>query len=208
MQKTGLLVIFAVLAAGVLLLVGSCAGTSPDVAQPFKRYAEASASHDLETLAALTADNIVWQLGPYRLEGREAALGPNAYDKGLENTLIFQDVRIEGSVVEAELVERNEMLRAIGMPELRRYVRYTFENGLVVRKEPGAKEPPAEFSMAELNRRMTPFRAWIRKTYPQAISTLVDADRAFKFSQENGALMLRLTRKWVAAGTPGRVATP
>jgi hypothetical protein len=36
--------------AAAILFVWSCAGTSPDVAQQFKRYAEAGASHDLETL--------------------------------------------------------------------------------------------------------------------------------------------------------------
>lgn len=141
---------------GVVFFVWSCAGTSPDVAQLFKRYAEASASHDLETLEALTADKIVWQLGPYRLEGKKAALGPNAYDRGMGTTLIFRDIRFDGAVVEFELVERSELIQAIGMTELRHYVRFTFENGLVVRKEPSPREPPAEYSMAEFSRRMVP----------------------------------------------------
>jgi len=190
---------------GALVLGLSCAGTSPDVEQQFKRYAEASASHDLETLEALTANNIVWQLGPYRLEGKEAALGPNEYDRGTGTTLEFRNITIDGNVVEFELIERSGVISAVGMTELRHYTRFTFENGLVVRKEPGAKEPPAEYSMAEFTRRMSPLRRWIRETHPEAIPKLLDADGTFVFSRDSGALMLLLTREWVAAGAPGRL---
>jgi hypothetical protein len=56
--------------------------------------------------------------------------------------------RVDGNVVEFELVERNEIVRAIGMTEVHSYPRFTFEKGLVVRKEPTGQETPAEYSMA------------------------------------------------------------
>jgi hypothetical protein len=125
----------------------------------------------------------------------------------MENRLLFRDVKVHGNVVEYELVESNETIRAIGMTEVRHYPRFTFKDGLVVRKEPSEREAPAEYSMTEFNRRMAPLREWIRGAHPEAISQLLDTDGAFVFSQENGALMLRLTREWVAAGTPGRLTT-
>lgn len=121
--------------------------------------------------------------------------------------LEFRDIRIDGDLVECELIEKSEVIRAVGMTELRHYPRYAFENGLVVRKGPSPKEPPAEYSMAEFNRRMVPLRRWIRETHPEAIPKLLGADGAFAFSQESGALMLLLTREWVAAGAPGRLTT-
>lgn len=196
---------FLLIAVAVSFFASSCAQTSSDIAQRFDRYAKASASHDLKTLEALISDDIVWQLGRYRLAGKEAALGPHAYDLGLENTLLFRNVTVDGNVVEFELVERNEIIRAIGMTEVRSYPRFTFENGLVVRKESSGKEPPAEYSMAEHNRRMAPLRKWIRDNHPEAISRLLDSDGAFVFNQKNGALMLQLAREWVAAGSPGRL---
>jgi hypothetical protein len=39
------------------------------------------------------------------------------------------------------------------------------------------------------------------------MAELLDAYGAFVFSRESGALMLRLTREWVAAGAPGRLTT-
>jgi hypothetical protein len=189
------------------LAVCSCTNPAPDVAQQFQRYAEASAAHDLETLEALTAEDIVWQLGSYTFEGKKAALGPNAYDAGIENTLVFGDVSVDGKVVEFELIESNDVIRAVGMTELRSYPRFTFEDGLVVRKGPSGKQPPAAYSIAELNRRTAPLRAWIRTARPELMPQLIDVDGNFIFSRESGALMLRLTREWVAAGAPGRVET-
>jgi hypothetical protein len=193
------------IAAGVCLVAGSCAQNSRQVARQFKRYAEASASHDLRALEMLTAEDISWQLGRYRLVGREDALAPNAYDLGMENELEYRNVQVDGNVVECEVIERNETIEAIGMTEVHQYPRYTFENGLVLRKEPSGKKPLAEYSMTEFHRRMSPLRKWIRETHPEVMSRLVDPDKGFIFSQENGALMLRLTREWVAAGSPGRL---
>jgi len=196
----------AVLLATALLTFAGCE-SRPDVAQQFERYAKASTEHDLATLEALTADDIVWQLGPYRLEGKEAVLGPNAYDAGIENELVYRNARIEGNVVEFELIETNEVIRAVGMTEVRSYPRLEFENGQLKRKVGSWRDSPVEYSMVELNRRKAPLRRWIRDTHPKAIQRLVDAEGNFVFSQDNGALMLRLTRDWVAAGAPGRLTS-
>lgn len=177
------------------------------MAQRFEWYAEASQEHDLATLEALTADDVVWQLGPYRLEGKEAVLGPNAYDAGVENQLVYRDARVEGNVVEFELIETNEIIRAVGMAEVRHYVRFEFENGQLKRKAAGSKRPPVEYSAAELNRRKAPLRRWIRDTHPEAMRDLMDSEGNFVFNLDNGALMLSLTREWVAAGAPGRLTS-
>jgi hypothetical protein len=194
------------LGLAVLLLAVSCATGGSSVADLFHRYSEASASHDLETLDSLTADDIVWQLGPFTLNGKDEALGPNAYDAGAQTELTYRNVRVEGNVVTFELLETSEIIRAVGMTELHHYPRFEFENGLVVRKGPSAKKPAVDHSLPELNRRMAPLRKWIRETHPEAVAKLVDPNKGFVFSEDNGALMLRLTREWVASGAPGRLA--
>lgn len=198
--------ISVVLLAPVLLAFAGCKN-QPAVAEEFERYAKASTEHDLATLDALTADDIVWQLGPYRLVGKKAVLGPNAYDAGVENQLVYRNARIEGNVVEFELTETNEVIRAVGMTEVRSYPRFEFENGQLKRKMGSWRDSPAEYSMVELNRRKAPLRKWIRDIRPEAMQKLMDSEGNFVFSQENGALMLRLTRDWVAAGAPGRLTS-
>jgi hypothetical protein len=198
--------ISVVLLSTIFLAFAGC-GNQADVAEQFEQYAKASTEHDLATLEALTADDIVWQLGPYKLEGKEAVLGPNAYDAGVENELVYRNARIEGNVVEFELIETNEVVRAVGMTEVRSYPRFEFENGQLKRKAGSWRDSPPEYSMVELNRRKAPLRRWIRDTHPEAMQKLMDSEGNFVFSQDNGALMLRLTRDWVAAGAPGRLTS-
>jgi hypothetical protein len=195
----------AVLLAPALLTFAGCEHR-PDVAQ-FERYAKASKEHDLATLEALTADSIVWQLGPYTFKGKKEALGPNAYDAGVQNQLVYRNASIEGNVVEFELIERNAIIRAVGMTEVRSYPRWEFEDGQLKRKAGRWKEAPAEYSLAELERRKVPLRTWIRATHPEAMQALMDSEGHFVFSRDTGALMLRLAREWVAAGAPGRLGT-
>ncbi|MCP5053606.1 MAG: nuclear transport factor 2 family protein [bacterium] len=198
---------FLALTIGFLSLGCSYASDRPTVAEQFERYAKASASHDLAALEALTADDIVWVRGPHRHEGKKNALGPNAFDAGVKATLVFRNVKVEGNIVEFELIETSGVIRAVGMTKLLHYVRFEFENGLVKRKMPGSKKPPAKYSRAEFVKRMTPLRKWILETHPEAIPRLVDSRRAFIFSEESGALMLKLAEQWAAAGAPGRLAT-
>jgi hypothetical protein len=196
-----------ILAACILLLACSCIGNQSEAAKQFALYSEASVSHDLSVLGALTAEDIVWQLGPRRLEGKQEVLGPNAFDKGAEATLTYRNVSVEGNRVEFELVETSDIIRAVGMTALWHFPRFEFQNGLVSRKAGSWKEPPDIHSMKEFGQRMAPLREWIRETHPDAIPRLVNSDRSFIFSEESGALMLRLAREWVASGAPGRLTT-
>ena len=184
-----------------LLLIGSTE-TPPqeEVAALHKRYMQASISHDIETLRSLTAEDATWQLGPRLLEGRDEVLSPNEFDAGIQTSLEYNDVRVEGNVVEFVLFERGEVLRAIGMEVLRHYPRFVFQDGRVKRKEPWKPSP----DLAQVDQLMQPLRQWIREEHPEAISVIRDEAGVFVFSREVGELMLELTREWVEAGRPGR----
>ena len=80
-------------------------------------------------------------------------------------------------------------------------MRFVFENGLVVSK--GPRRPPE--GVQERERRAAPFRLWVREAHPEAIGRLMDGRGTFRFSRENGELMLELTSAWLAAGAPGRI---
>lgn len=64
-----------------------------------RRYMEASNAHDLETLRAMTSDDIVWRLGPWTLVGKEQALLPHENDLVMNTTLDVRNVRITGNTV-------------------------------------------------------------------------------------------------------------
>lgn len=166
-----------------------------------QRYMTASIRHDLATLRRLTAADATWQLGPYAFRGRDAVLGPNAYDAGIDNQLEYRNVVVRGDTVETELTERNDLVRAVGMSEVRSYPRYVFEDGLLIRKEPWR----ASKDLVELQARVEPLRRWIRTHHPEALEILLSEPGRFRFSEASGALMLRLARQWNEAGAPGRL---
>ncbi len=174
----------------VSLCATSCA--SPTAEDLHRQYMNASIRHDLGTLRSMTAEDAVWQLGPRLLEGRDAVLGPNSYDAGMETELEYRNVIARGDTVEFELVERSDELRAVGMDEVRHYPRFIFADGQVVKKEPWKMSPDPR----EASRLRVPLRQWIRESHPEALDELLDSDGQFVFSVESGALLRELANEW------------
>jgi len=190
---------FSILLTIAMLLV-SCSTREPDTRARFERYMAAANAHDLGALADMTHDDIVWQLGPYRLVGKEAALAPHGTDLAMHTMLEVRDVTIRGDTVEHILIERNDATRAYGPDSLVQYARKVFRDGLMWRKEPWRPSP----DMAEFNRRGAPFRAWIRVEHPEAYEVLrPESSRAAPFGLARGRLISQLLSEWVAAGKPG-----
>lgn len=176
------------------------AASTADTRDLFLRYLEASNAHDLETLASMTADGVVWHLGPYELRGRDEALLPNEGDAVLDTSLEARDVRVEGRVVECELIERNDVLRAVGIESWRHHVRYVFdETGRVVLKEPWRPSPDD----AVVTEHMQPFRDWVRANHPESVPDFGDMTDCFGAGPARRSL--ELVRGWIAAGRPGDV---
>ena len=109
--------------------------TEPNIKELHKKYMTASVNHDIKTLSLMTHDSIVWRLGPFLLKGKEAALGPNKYDKGTDCILDYSNVKVHGDTVEFELVEKNEILSSMGMEGATHYPRFIFKNGLLYKKK-------------------------------------------------------------------------
>ena len=186
--------------ATATLLATACSPRQTDTSILFERYMAAANAHDLDALAAMTHEDIVWQLGPYRLVGKQAALAPHGTDLAMHSRFEVRDVRIRGDTVEHVLIERNDATRAYGPDSVVQYSRKVFRDGLMWRKEPWRPSP----DMAEFNRRGAPFRAWIREAHPEAFRVLrPDSSSDAPFGVERGRLVSRLLSEWVAAGMPG-----
>ena len=171
-----------------------------DIRAAYLRYMGASNAHDLDTLESMTADDIVWHLGPYELRGKPEALLPHRTDAVMNTTLEVRDLRIEGRVVECDVIERNDMLRAVGIEGWRHHARYVFdETGRIVLKEPWRSSPDD----AIVARRFQPFRAWVRENHPQSVPDFDDITDCF--GTEPARRSRQLLMDWVAAGRPGLV---
>lgn len=176
----------------ITAIIGCKSAMTHNIKELHQMYMAASIRHDIEKLSAMTHKDIVWQLGPYTLEGKEAALGPNRYDASIGNIIEYNNVVVLDDTVEFELVERNELLSAIGMERIRHYPRFIFKDGLVFRKESWKKSP----DIPEMNRRAKPKRDWISENHPEVIQKFFDSDGNFIFNRENGKLAIKMTREW------------
>ncbi|NIR46807.1 MAG: nuclear transport factor 2 family protein [Gemmatimonadetes bacterium] len=189
-----LLVICHITAIGL-----ACSDQAPSTAEIFERYIAASNAHDLETLERMTADDIVWQLGPWTLVGKEEALRPHYADLVNHTVLEAREVVVRGDTVECTLVERSDATRAYGPDSLITHARYVFEEGLVVKKEPWAPSP----SLMELNGRSEPFRRWVREQHPEALAVIVDSTGTPRWTRSAVDIVHELREAWVATGKPG-----
>ncbi len=166
--------------------------TSADLKALLRKYLAASNRHDLGTLRAMTAEDAVWQLGPALLVGRDAVLAPNACDAGANTRLKWSHIRVSANTVDFELVERNDILRSLRVRELRHYVRFTFQDGLVTRKE--ELKPATGIEVLKANGAR--FDKWLREAHPEAMPKLFAADGKFIYSRESCKLMAELAAEW------------
>lgn len=176
-----------------------CADRTPAVRQLFDRYLAASEDHDLQTLRAMTADEIVWRLGPWTLEGKDQAMVLHYADLVNHTVLTARDVVVRGDTVECTLIERNDATRAEGPDSLVHYPRYVFRDGLVILKEAWRRDP----GLAESNRHSAPFRAWVRDTHPDALAIILDSTGAPRWTRDAIDKTHQLHDAWIAAGKPG-----
>ncbi len=175
-----------------LLCLASTAVVAEDLKELLNRYLEASSRHDLETLRRMTAEDATWQLGPDLLVGRDAVLGPNAYDIGVNTRLQWSNIVVKGNVVEFDLIEHNDILDALGTA-LRHYPRFVIENGLVKSKE---SRKPDE---GRNERKLALLKAWIEQHHPEALPKLRTPKGRIIYSEESGRLAAQLAREWAAS---------
>lgn len=157
-----------------------------------RKYMEASINHDIETLRALTHDEVIWYLGSDTLKGKEAALAPHEYDAGYKTTLKYSNVVVNGDTVRFNLLETNEQVRFFGMEGIRFYPQFIFKDGLVYRKMPWNQSP----DLPELMRLSRPLINWVKTNHQGALRTIRKPNGDFKYSYKTGKLLLQLFNQW------------
>ena len=178
--------------ATILILLSCGTDHEAEIRELHHKYMEASMNHNIEILSVMTAEDIVWQLGPFILRGKEEALGPHKYDEGTNCILEYSNVVIHGDTVEFMLDEKNEVITAVGMTRIRTFPRFIFKDGLVYKKEEWKPSTDRE----EYNERAQPMRSWIRTEHPEAIKRLFNSKGNWVFSSKNGQLMVQLAKQW------------
>ncbi|UCG53363.1 MAG: nuclear transport factor 2 family protein [Candidatus Latescibacterota bacterium] len=177
----------------IVLAALSCGGDdSSDIRKIAKRYLEAWEHHDIETLRAMTAIDVVWDTRGQKTIGRENLLAPFEFDAGAKSVLEFNNIEVRGDTVEFELVEKNELLEALRVYELRHYPRLIFENGLLQRREITRDTP----HLREYAEQLSILRSWIRRNRPDVYEKIVTPKGAYRITREAGELLVQMGKIW------------
>jgi hypothetical protein len=167
-----------------------CSGRKEqNIGELARSYIEAGNAHDLDKLESLTADSVVWILGANRLEGKDNVLAPSELNAGANARFRMKNIAVRGDTAEFELVERNDILRPLGIDSTVHYTRFIFADGLLVKRE---QWKPSMMFPLQAAPNLGRLQAWIQNSRPDAIARLFDMDGRFIFSRENGELMAGL----------------
>jgi hypothetical protein len=146
----------------------------------------------------MTSDEIIWQLGPHTLVGKEKALEPHVLDAALHASWEPRNIVVRGDTVECVLLEQSDVTKAFGMARAVHYARYVFKDGLMYRQEPWKKRP----DMSKFTAKLDEFRQWISEAHPNELARLDSLGAISHFSREVGELRSRLLREWAATRRP------
>ncbi len=155
--------------------------------ETLRRYIAAANQHDIATLGAMIAEDAVWYLGQDTLVGRTEVLRPLEFDAGANTILNISNVNIRVDTVDFDLVERNDILTALGVSELHHFPRFIFREGLIYRKQ--ARRPPLELEAFADSIRA--FARWVGENNANDYDRLWPNGR-FAYGRDVAETMLRL----------------
>jgi hypothetical protein len=163
----------------------------PLPATVFERYIEAANLHDIEAVRAITAEDVVWNLGRDTLIGVEETLRPLAFDEGAHTVLTASSYSVNGDTINFNLVEHNDVLDALGVRELHHSGQMVVRNGLIIRIAP--LRPPLE--RKALADSVITFWRWLREHRPEVFDRMWHNGK-FNYTRNAGVEMPNLIYEW------------
>jgi hypothetical protein len=168
-----------------------CRRQAPSLQLLVEQYIEAANRHDIAAVRAMTSENATWHLGPYTLQGRDQMMRPLAFDEGANTVLQASHIVVSGRTVDFDLVERNDVLKAYGIPELHQFPRMTFRDGLIYRIE--VRRPPLE--QKALAENASSFRQWLKARKPSLYRQFFPEGQ-LNYSRTTGEQMPLAIEQW------------
>ncbi|MBT8378650.1 MAG: nuclear transport factor 2 family protein [Ignavibacteria bacterium] len=174
----------------IVFLLG-CANPPSDPEKVLDSYIKAANEHNIEKVKDMYADSIVWYFGPLTFKGKEEAIAPLEFDKGANTKLIHTNIYVNGDTVDFHLLETNNVISALGVPELHHFPRFVVKNGLIHLIT--STKPPTEFKAYADS--VAAFANWLQSNSPDMYNKIWP-DGNFNFSEETGKIMPAEVLKW------------
>jgi hypothetical protein len=180
----------------IVLWLSSC-GPSPkfDPRAAVTKLFEAWNLRQEQVVRDLLADDVVWELMGHTYRGKNEVVQFIAFDDGMGSRLELANVTVEKDTVNLELLESNDFMAALGVPQLRSFVRIVFADGKV--KHSSETRPPQ--GTEELEAAWGELGAWLETNHPDALAAMYGADGAPARSREAGRSLVGLAREWKSA---------
>ena len=181
-----------VLLIGFLVLFVSCNSHKSKTEELLTDYIEACNEHDFDELKEMIAGDAVWYLGLDTLTGRGNVMKPLHFDEGAQTKLFLKNISVKGDTAEFELVEKNLILKELGLDSLTHFLRFGFRENMLVLIE--SRKPPEPLEPYRDN--MIAFYEWLQKKDPASFNRFIDEKARFQYTKENGKLMAELIKNW------------
>jgi SnoaL-like domain len=170
-------------------------GEAPPLEAKLNHYIEAVNRHDVEEVRAMIAEDAIWYLGPYALRGPDQMLRPLTFDEGANTVLEASHIVVSGDTVDFDVVERNDVLKAYGIPALHHFARMVFRDGLIYRIT--ARRPPLEQKAFVAS--AIAFRRWLEVHRPELYDKFYPGGQ-LNYARSTGEEMPKVIAEWKRSG--------
>jgi hypothetical protein len=143
----------------------------------------------------LLADDVEMDFQGQPFKGKDEVVRFMAFDDGMGSRVEVANVSARGDTVTFDLLESNEFMRTLGVPQIRGHQQFVLANGKV-RRTADLRPPDGS---AQLDSAWVRFAAWAQANRPQAMAALSDSESHAVVSREAGRALVALAKEWRAA---------
>jgi hypothetical protein len=122
--------------------------------------------------------------------------GYRSFDRAARSRFRFDIVATDSSSVEAEMVEHNDFLTALGIDSVQARWRYVVNSSGLITEQHHLRAD------STFRRVFLRFVGWGRRTQPPLWSSVLDARGNVSFNGDTGPHLIPLARAWKIAGAP------
>jgi hypothetical protein len=159
------------------------------------KFFEAWDLRQAQVVRDMLADDVEMELLGHTYKGKDEVVQFMAFDDGMRGSLEVANVAVKGDTVTLDLLESNEFMAALGVPQVRNHLRVVFADRKLKRTSglgPAEGDEQLEAAWAE-------FEGWVQSNHPEALAAMYGEDGAPVISREAGQALVELAKQWRAA---------
>jgi ketosteroid isomerase-like protein len=184
----------------LFLTISFSSCSEPNLGDIVREHINAVNNDDVEKNLALFTDDIVFEIfDDVKLSGKDQLRGLMENDVVNKARLTINDMKVEGDTVIAELTQKNEVMRLLGIDDKSFNATYKFRGCLLEKVKVEVTPEGARL----YNKKYKPFAEWASKEHPQEFSRMESSG----LTAEHAKLLLSLLKEWRDTASAERLST-